>query len=156
MFTYSMTEEQISKGIKSLASRNSKWNEEAHKLCVSILAQWVKGKSPQKPVALATQLVNEAGQYRAQALVNWFGKYAGFEWEKKAFSYTSTTITEDRAKEAKAEPFYKLTKAAEPKPFNLKAEVAKLIAKADNHQKKPVEGDDVPVDILASLRALAA
>lgn len=154
MFTYSMNEETIAKGIASLTRRNGSWNKDAHKVCVSILAAWVKGKSPQRPVMLATKLVKEAGGYRAQALVNWFTVYAGFEWDSGQFIYTKTTIDTDTVKAAKAEPFYVLTKAAEPKPFDFIEQLTKLVEKAEKRAEKPKEGDVIPEDILNHVSAI--
>lgn len=161
-FNFNMSYEDIDKGIKSVNNRGTKLRDDIHALCISILSRWLEDGNVQVPRDKATALLTHVDGYHAQALVNWFKAYAGFDWDKEAkvfvYSKDKTTITLEEAKAAKAEPYYELTPPKAPeKAFDLPTLVQTLIARAEKKREKGLkDGDNASDEMIQKLKAVLA
>lgn len=148
-YSFAMNDAAISAGIKSIARRSKKLCEDTHKVATSILVAWATDGNANKAKQHANELLKSVDQYAAQAVINWFGVHAKFEWTKDdSFRYTETTITVEQVQAAKAEPYWNLTPPATLKAFDLNEAIKALIKRAEDAQKKANKaaqaGQEVP------------
>lgn len=166
-YTFNMSYDAIDKGTESIAKRSGRLRDDIHKVCVSILVRWQETGDAATAATKATNLLESADKYKAQALVNWFSVYAGFTYstESKEFSYTKTTVSLEVNKGAiyvdgddqAIEPYWKVTPPKDPQPFDLPGKLMNLIAQAEKRREKGLkDGDDVPQDVLNKLKEALA
>ena len=150
-FSYQMNDADILKGIVSIEKRTATLRQNIHQVAVSILKAWAISKDAKTAAHRATQLLEAADKYKAQAIVNWFAVYAGFEYSDKVFTYTETTIEVSAVQAARDEPYWELSPPKDAKPFDLSGQIMALIEKAQKRRTKPKDGDNIPADLLSKL-----
>lgn len=155
-FSYTMNDDQIAKGLVSIGKRAASLREDVHKISVSILFRWHESRDARAAVERASALLGVVDGSHKQKIINWFSVYAGFSYDTdtNVFTYTNTTISEEQVKAAKAETAYKLTKDADPKPFDLPGKIQNLLKQAKKAQQAGVSGSNIPDDMLDGLAHL--
>lgn len=154
-YNFAMNADAIDKGILSVGKRATSLRNDIHCLCVSILANWAQSGAANVATAKAAALLENVDKYHAQAIVNWFSVYGGFDYNSKdkSFRYGATTIAVERVQEAREEPFWKLTPPKEAKAFDLPGKIQGIIEQARKRQAKSKEGDVIPQEMLDKLVA---
>lgn len=158
-YTFTMSDENILAACASLKTRTSKMRDDIHKVACSILCSWGRNNAANVARDQANALLDAIDENYRQACVNWFGMHAGFVYDTKeqSFSYSpdKTTITPAEYQAARAETMFDLTPAKSVQPYDLRAKVLALVAAAEKRRKKGVgENDNVPVELIAGLKAL--
>ncbi len=160
-FTFNMTDEDVAKGIVSVGKRSKSIRKDMHLLAVSIMRNWAKSGDVKTAALRASQMLEHCDPAFSQKIVNWFGVHASFEMVEsdgdKVFGYdgNKTMLSEDEFQAAKGETMFDLTPDNDPQPYDLRSKVLNLIAQAENRRTKGLkEGDDVPADLIASMKAL--
>lgn len=135
-FNYSMTYAQIDLGLAKVQSRSAAIVTDIHKMSCSVLAQWAEDGNAKNAATKAAQIVNGV-DYHAQALANWFGLKAGFEWDakEKTFTYTKTKITADEFQQAKAETFKDVSPPQEVKALDILARLNSVVSSGESRLK---------------------
>ena len=157
-FNYAMNDAEIEAGIKSIGTRTKDLREDTHKICVSVLKAWAKNNDASTAAGRASAILGVVDKYKAQAIVDWFSVYAGFEYDagEEHFSYTKTKIEVETVQKAQEEPYWQLSPARPAKPFNLPDRIKNLVQAAQSKRKKGVtDEDDIPQDMLEALSAIA-
>ena len=104
--------------------------------------------------------------HEAAAAVKWFVKYCGLKHDKdEGFNgWQGAAFIRDNFKDGRKNPFYKGITIAKPFEFNLDAEIAKLVSRANTAMKKQKTAEDngkeahvqVNTEHLAALKAISA
>lgn len=156
-YNMTMNQADIAKGIAGVGKDIKSAKKRAHCIMVSILFNWNKNGAANVAAQQATECLAQWDGYWAQPIVNWFGNFAGFEYDKegKTFTYTETKISLEQVTAAKAKTFEQFTKPPVAKPWNLDVEIIKLIETASKRMALNKEGDAINRDHLNALRELA-
>lgn len=156
-FNFTMSDADIASGTIVVGKGAKKLRDQIHFIGVSIIRNWSLTGDASTATRRASELLNAIDPSHKQKCVNWFGLHCKLTLndEKNAFTYTETTVSSDVFQAAKAESMFVLTEDKEPTPFDLNAEIVKLIERARKHAAKPKEGDVVPMDRLRALTFLS-
>lgn len=154
-YTFKMSLVDIDKATEILGRRAVTMKDDMHKVLTSLLAVWHVDGDARKITERMAALTKVEGYY-SQAIIDWAGCFAGFEYDttSKAFTYTNTTITLEQFQAAKAEPFFKFSPAKEPTPYDFGDKLTKLLATAGKRAEKPKEGDTIDVSLLGKIQLL--
>lgn len=159
-YNFTMTKGDIDSGITSVGKSIASTKKRAHLIMASVLYRWHKDGAANVAAQQATAILAEWDAHWKQGIVNWFGEFAGFEYdeEKETFVYTETTIDLAGVQKARAINFEKFTPPPAPKAFKLDERIANLIDLAEKRakSKNPHEDDDINQDHLMALKKLIA
>lgn len=155
------SKEQIEAQIIKIAKTANSLQEHIHKTACSILSVWSMCKTDDKDTAAwsaaSLTALQNASPYHKAAFAKWVAEFTPLQWadeSKTWFAHTAedTRMMGKRFREARNMPFFKLSPAPEAKPFIMADELEKLLAKAERHSKKPVEGDQLALPALQHIR----
>lgn len=152
-------EDGILKGIASIRKMGETLKLTIHKAGVSVLSLWVNGKIDQNKAAELLTLTQSAAGYHAHAFAEWIAAKTDMHWADKTetwYAHKDTVITPGQFLSAKAEAFWEISPPKKPNPLSLAKELMKVLIKAQKHQEKPSEGDDVPADLVKRLAGVMA
>lgn len=159
-YTGNMSFEDIEKAIPMLAKRGAGFRKDIQSLMLSIARQWKASGNVAHAAKLMTRIVNEVEGYYGQAIVDYGQGLYGFKWEKKAFSYTVTTLDDAMVKKIAAVPFWTFSPPREPKGFDFMAEFQKLLDKNQKKLADPSKLTDkdhvLPLDKVRAIREVLA
>ena len=157
--------EKIEGMITAIARDADKLQDKIHRLACSILKVWHDASGDVSAANLAVDQLTRlqgASPYHRNAFSKWVSQMLPMlEWAEETKVWF---IHVDNAKlmgkvfiAARDLPFWKVAPAPAPeaKPFDMAAELFKLIKRVENHTKKPVEGDVIDLGAMEYLREAA-
>lgn len=140
----------LTTAINSIASRGKKLEADIHVAACSCLHHADAHNNADPMLRLLAALPNLA---RKNALIAWaqdFGKFTVNE-EGTGLAYDKTKSTDLEA--AQAKPFWEYKPEAPFKAFDLQAELARLLKRADAALKQDDERNNVDIEMLSRIRA---
>lgn len=157
-YNYTMSDNDVAAGIKSVGKRTKSLRQHVVFLSVSILRNWAQSGDVATAARRAGELLEAADDAWSQKIVNWFGEYAGFELaEEGGFTYSHTTIDQSTFQDAKKNDLFAFTPDNPPQPYNLREKIIKLADAAKKRREKGLkDGDDVPQEMVDGLIALVS
>lgn len=156
---------QIDAEIVKVEKAAGKLQDHIHKVACSILSVWSRCSTDDKEVAqwAAQKLtaLQGASPYHAHAFSQWVGMFCPLQWADEGKTWFAHAAEDTRMMgkvfmAARETPFWKVSPPKEAKPFDMAAEIAKLLAKAEKHIKTPVPGDVVDPGAITLLREINA
>lgn len=130
-----------------------------HRVAVSILKVWHDAKDAPEVAMWAAQSLTKlqgASPYHRNAFSKWVAEFTPLLWAKETGAWyrneKDCRLMGKAFIAARDMPFWKLAPAPEAKPFDLAADIEKLLKRAEKHLAKPVEGDAIPREALKYLR----
>jgi hypothetical protein len=159
---YVKTDEQIDALISSIDKRGKSVQQDIHTAACAIIRRWHDSSDVSAAVRQMNALLAAIpAMSRANAFKAWVETYATFVWntDDKCFAYHAkrTKISFDDAQSAIQTPFWEFKKEADYKPLNLPDMIASVIARAEKRRQDGLQdSDDVPSDLIKSLKALVA
>lgn len=157
-YSFTMSDADVAKGIIAVGKRSAAIRVQMHQLAVSILSNWAKSGDVKPAKERAELLYEKCDDAFKQKVVNWFGKYAGFEFdtETSTFSYTETKISVETVQQAREKDMFKLTPDAQVKAFDLREKLLSLIQQAEKRRqsdKFDPERDNIDPSLLKLIKA---
>ena len=153
------SEDEVLKGVASIRKMGETLKLTIHKAGVSVLSLWVNKAIDQNKAAELLTLVQGAAGYHAVAFAEWVAAKTDMHWADKTetwYAHKDTVITPGQFLSAKAEAFWEISPPKKPNPLNLAKELMKVLAKAQKHQEKPTDGDEVPAELIKRLAGVMA
>jgi hypothetical protein len=161
------TKAQMPAAIKSISGRGQRLQNDIHRIACSIVYGLAQSGDWPSAVAYTNRLMDAMPEsLRKEGFKLWAKAFLLMDHGKVDKVDTFLRLTDVSGKgvshqsldvvKAVANPFWSYTKEPEAKPFNLTEAIVRVLKQADNHNKKPVEGDVIPAEVLTALRALAA
>jgi hypothetical protein len=148
----------LDKAIKGVEADGKRLKDKIHSVLVSIMKGWESKQLDKDHAArLVSDLVKVAG-YHAKAVSNWVVVKTPLKWadETKVFYAPADAVFMGKAFIAcRDEPFWEITKPADPKPFDALALLDNLLSKNDKRVKSDKrKPDDVtlPPEVAKALR----
>jgi len=134
----------VDKHILAVTKSATSLKVKIHCLAVTVLKHW--HDNPSAGVECVSKLngLMAASPYHSNAFAKWVGLISGVEWsdETKAFfTHKDTKLVGKMFIQARDVPFWEVSPPAAPKPFLMKDELERILAKVEKHEKNPVEGD---------------
>lgn len=154
---------KLGNSISILARDAGRLQYRIHNIAVSILRVWHDEGEPFAQEA--TEYLNnlmEASPYHTKAVSVWIGKNTNLSFSEDNSRFYidpakegSSVVYDRQFKAGRDVPFWKLSPPSKAQPFDLNAEIVKLLERARKHAAKPREGDVVPMDKLRALSDLS-
>lgn len=143
----------INTAINSIQNRSKKLAQDIHVCAVSCLMH----ADQHGDITLAARLVQALPDMtRKNALLDWLQAFGKFGWDADAKALTFDKTKKTNKEGACETPFWVFKPETEYKPFDLKAELARLVAKATKAAEKGDARDSIPPHMLAVLKQAAA
>ena len=140
----------INTAIASIQTRGKSLEKDIHIAAVSCLNH----ADLHGDITLATKLVQAVpNSTRKNALRDWFLAHGKFSYDMKAKGFSYDKTKETQLEVAITTPFWEFKPEPEYIPFDMKAALLQLVAKAE---KAVAKGEDVPTESLEALRKLVA
>ena len=151
----------VEASVTKIAKAAGKLQEDIHKAAVSILKLWHDKKVEASDAARLLSALQGASPYHQNAFSKWVAEFTNLQWSDETkvwFAHPSddNVIMGKVFMQARDTPFWKLSPPKAANPFDMLAELNRIVAKAAKHMEKPVEGDNVDMEILRQLRSLLA
>jgi hypothetical protein len=148
----------IERAIKGVESDGQKLKDKIHSVLVSIMKGWESKQLDKDKVALLVTDLVKVGGYHAKAVANWVAVKTPLKWadETKVFYAPADAVFLGKAFIAcRDEPFWKITKPADPKPFDALAMLENLLSKNDKKSasdKRKADDVTLPPEVARTLR----
>lgn len=138
-------EAQIDASIVSIEKRSKTLQEDIHRTATSILYVWQSG-GPKKAQFAADRLnkLQASSPYHSNAFSKWVGMFTSLLWSDEKnewYAPKGARIAPKQFTEARDTPFWKVSPPPAAKPFDMFADLQRIIDKARKHAEKPVDGD---------------
>lgn len=150
----------VRKNVDVIKRDSGKLQDRIHRTGVSILKLWeTKTINAVEAGGLLTEL-QSASPYHANAFSKWVGLMTPLEWSdegKTWFGRVDTVFKGKQFIEARDNPFWKVSPPPAPKPFDMMAELHKVVAKADKRTEDKSKGTDddvIPGPLVRALKTL--
>lgn len=143
----------IEKAVTSAINAGKKYELALHTAAVSCLNHVAEHNDP----ALLNKLfANLSGVTRKAAFIEWANKFGNVEYvpESKSFAYTKGK--EQDIAGAMDAPFWEFKPEPEWQPFDLKAQLASLVKRAEKASADPRNAEYIPPALLKAVREQAA
>lgn len=154
------TVEDVRKNVDIIKRDSGKLQDRIHRTAVSILKLWeTKTINAVEAGGLITDL-QSASPYHANAFSKWVGLMTPLKWSdenKNWYGHTDDQFKGKQFIEARDNPFWKVSPPAAPKPFDMMAELHKVVAKADKRTENKDKGTDddvIPGPLVRALKDL--
>jgi len=141
-FNFTMTDDQIVAGIKSIGSRAKSIRVDVHKTICAITNNWARAGAVNVAAQRMTELLAAIDGAHKQKLVNWCNAFCSFSMEKddngkEFFRYdpAKTTMTVEEWAACKANNLYDFTPDTPPVAFNFQQKLKALIEQAEKRMK---------------------
>lgn len=165
-YTQSMSFADIEKAIPLLAKRGASFRSDIQSLIVSVARAWHSSGNAAHAAKLLTAITNEVEGYYSQALLEYCMYTFGLKWEKKAYVYTETKVSDDTLKLViQGKPFYEYSPPKDPKPADYTGLLWALLnknAKASDPEKLAkrkadgLEDKIIPLDVAREIKTILA
>ena len=162
MKTY--TDAQIDGMISLIERGNKKLQDSVHEVAVSILKIWHDNTARKgcndifdhaSTAADRLTRLGNAVPYHRNAFFRWVG-LTGLHWSDSKAAFFAHKAEENRMmgklfRELRDKPFWEISPAPKASPFDMYADLAKLIEKARKRASKPQDGDVIDNALIAKL-----
>jgi hypothetical protein len=152
---------EVETSVVAISKAAGKLQESIHKTAVSVLKLWYDKKIEAGEAARLLSAIQGASPYHQNAFSKWVGMCTNLQWSgetKVWFAHPSddNTLTGKFFKQGRDNPFWKLSPPKAAQPFDMIAELERIIAKAAKHVQKPVDGDKVDREMVRQLQSIIA
>ena len=136
-----------------------KLQEDIHKTAVSVLKLWHDKKVEAGDAARLLSALQSASPYHQNAFSKWVAEFTNLQWSDETKVWFAHPSDDNVLKgkvfmTARDTPFWKVSPPKAANPFDMMAELQRIITKAAKHMEKPVEGDKVDMELLRQLRTI--
>jgi hypothetical protein len=152
---------EVEKNVVAIGKAAGKLQESIHKTAVSVLKLWHDKKIEAGEAARLLSAIQGASPYHQNAFSKWVGMFTNFHWAPETQVWFAKP-EEDNVLMGKAFmaardlPFWKTSPPTKAHPFDMIAELQRIIAKAAKHVEKPVDGDVVDREMVRQLQSIIA
>lgn len=149
----------VEKAVGVITKSAGKIQDDIHRAAVSVIKLWHDKVIQPVDAAKILSALQGASPYHQNAFSRWVGEFTNFQWSKEKkvwFAHPSddNVLKGKTFMAARDTPFWKVAPEPEAKPFDMMADLDRIIERATKRMEKPVEGDKIDAEVLRQLRDL--